>query len=93
MALIDPSISETAERVAEKIARGAAGLSDDDIYIIAKARICVALMNEREACAAIADEHLARIPGHCPDKQEGDLVAHGYGNAALNIAHAIRNRS
>jgi hypothetical protein len=45
---------------------------------------------ERERCAAIADEHLARVPGHNPDKQCDDLVAQGYGNAALNIADAIR---
>lgn len=45
----------------------------------------------REACAKIADKHLARVPDHCPDREMEDLVAQGYGNAALNIAAAIRS--
>lgn len=49
--------------------------------------------HERERCAKIADKHRARIPNHNPDDQSGDLVAHGYGNAALNIAHEIRSLS
>lgn len=50
-----------------------------------------AILQERARCAAIADKHRALVPNHNPDcRQEGDLVAHGYGNAALNIAHEIR---
>lgn len=44
---------------------------------------------ERNRCAAIAQRHLDRIPGHCPDQKTADLVAQGYGNAALNILHEI----
>jgi len=44
-----------------------------------------------EQCAKIADEHRARVWPHDPDETEpGDRVAQGYGNAALNIAIAIR---
>lgn len=43
-----------------------------------------------EACASVADEHRARVKDHNPDKPGSDLVAQGYGNAALNIAAAIR---
>mgnify|MGYP001617288841 CR=1 FL=1 len=45
---------------------------------------------ERERCVVIADEHLSRIVGHHPDKPMADQGAQGYGNAALNIAAAIR---
>jgi hypothetical protein len=44
-----------------------------------------------EECARVADKHLARIPGHCPDKEMADKVAQGYGNAALNIACELRS--
>jgi hypothetical protein len=44
-----------------------------------------------EIAAKIADEHRARVQHHNPDdKNPPDLVAQGYGNAALNIAVAIR---
>lgn len=46
--------------------------------------------DERERCAKVADAHLARIPDHNPDVERDDLVAQGYGNAALNIGCAIR---
>ena len=49
-----------------------------------------ATLEERERCAKLCDEHRGRVPGHCPDKQMGDLVAQGYGNAALNLGVAIR---
>lgn len=47
----------------------------------------------RERAAKVADAHRARIANHNPDDQSGDLVAHGYGNAALNIAVEIRRLS
>jgi post-segregation antitoxin (ccd killing protein) len=43
-----------------------------------------------ERAAKIADEHRSRIPDHDPEAQRADLVAQGYGNAAFNIACAIR---
>lgn len=45
----------------------------------------------REECAKVADANRALIPDHNPDAERDDLVAQGYGNAALNIAVAIRN--
>jgi hypothetical protein len=42
----------------------------------------------REA-AKVAQKHLAYVPNHHPDEPMEDLVAQGYGNAALNIEHAI----
>lgn len=56
----------------------------------ARAALAVAEPVIRERCAAVADAHLQRIPDHNPDVQRDDLVAQGYGNAALNIADAIR---
>lgn len=46
--------------------------------------------DEREKCVKIADEHRSRVPGHDPDVDMSDKVAQGYGNAAFNIAAAIR---
>ena len=44
-----------------------------------------------EAAAEVADQHLEYVQPHCPDETHPqDLVAHGYGNAAMNIAHSLR---
>jgi len=50
-----------------------------------------ALEAQREGYARLADEHRARVPNHDPEAQADDLVGQGYGNAAFNIAAAIRN--
>jgi len=39
--------------------------------------------------AEIAREHLSHVLNHHPDIEGDDLVAHGYGNAALNIRTEI----
>lgn len=46
-----------------------------------------------ERAAKVADEHRAHVPNHDPEMQSDDLVAQGYGNAAFNIAAAIRKMS
>jgi hypothetical protein len=43
-----------------------------------------------EKAAQKADYHLDRVKPHHPDEPGPDKVAYGYGNAALNIAVAIR---
>jgi len=43
-------------------------------------------------CLNVANNHLARVPGHTPDNPMADLVAQGYGNAALNIGCEIKRR-
>lgn len=47
---------------------------------------------ERERCAKVAWSHLERLPNYNPNNENelADKVEQGYGNAALNIAAAIR---
>jgi hypothetical protein len=63
-----------------------------DALLASRERERAARAEEQEACAKVADEHRARVPGHHPDEEMADKVAQGYGNAALNIAAAIRAR-
>jgi len=78
-----------ASNVAAKLAqtRRRDGLADDicDALVAAK-------LNVINQCQAIADKHYLRINGHNPDAPppNGDYLAQGYGNAALNIAEEIR---
>lgn len=59
-----------------------------DLAVVKAARVATAETIER--CAKVADEHRAHVPNHDPEMQSDDLVAQGYGNAAFNIAVAIR---
>ncbi len=63
------------------------------IYVRAdtvEALIDAAVKAERERCAEVAAAHLERVLPHSPDDDMLDKLAQGYGNAALNIAVAIR---
>lgn len=62
---------------------------DYDRLLTRVAALDAAVKAERERCWCIAKAHLARIPNHNPDIPRDDLLAQGYGNAALNIAAEI----
>ncbi|MFN7882120.1 MAG: hypothetical protein ACK5PF_03775 [bacterium] len=55
-----------------------------------QAQIDAAVKVERERCAKVADDHLERVQPDSPDDDMHDKLAQGCGNAALNIAAAIR---
>lgn len=67
-------------------------LRHDTVHLIDALSATPAIRDQAfEEAARVADDHRARISNHHPDdKEPADHVAQGYGNAALNIAVAIR---
>lgn len=85
--------AELARTVSVRIAGALSGSGNITIGEIDQ-MIVDLLRAEREACAKLADEHLARVPLWHPDgPMLADETAQGYGNAASNIAAVIRARN
>jgi hypothetical protein len=93
----DQEISNLHSRIAVLEADGtAARKAAAESY--ARANAAEAQLAERDAAIAAAYEaatgvacaHYSLVRPHHPDMTMSDLVAQGYGNAALNIGHAIR---